>query len=213
MRGKYIVIEGSDGTGKSEQVKRLIQQLRKQGIVCLDPPIEEPGGVPTAIELRKIIKNGTLERDGWSNVLLFTIARRLNWLQAMEPALERGEWVVAARSWLSTVAYQGYGEGIEIEKIKQFTRDNVGEEYMNPDLALILALEDEGIRNSRIGQRGDLEHLDTFESRPEKFQKDLQNGYVRFAEENGIQIIDASPSLDEVEVAIWHQVEPLLVET
>lgn len=209
-RGKYIVIEGNDGTGKSEQVKRITRRLGESGVACLSLPIEEPGGVPISMELRKIIKNGTLERDGWSNVLLFTAARRLNWLQAMKPALDRGEWVVAARSWISTVAYQGYGEGVDVEKIKQRTLDDVGEDYMNPDLAVILALEDDTIRTSRIGERGSIEHPDTFEMRPQEFQRNLENGYVRFAHENSLEIIDASPSLDEVEAAIWKQVEKLL---
>jgi len=209
-RGKYIVIEGSDGTGKSEQAKRITNRLSKQGIKCLEPPIEEPDGVPTAAELRKIIKNGHLERDPWTNVILFTAARRLNWLQAMKPALDRGEWVVASRSWISTVTYQGYGEGIAIEKIKSFTREQVSPEYMNPDLAIILTLEDETIRNSRISQRGELEHPDTFESKSSDFQTSMQMGYMRIAQDNNIKTIDASFSLDEVETAIWNEVKTLL---
>ena len=72
--GKYIIIEGADGTGKSTQAERLVAYLNSQGIKTV--LTQEPGGVPIAEELRTIIKNGTLERDSWTNVMLFTTARR-----------------------------------------------------------------------------------------------------------------------------------------
>ena len=188
-RGKYIVIEGNDGTGKSTQVEQLQRRLGTIGITSIQ--IHEPDGVPIAGELRTIIKNAHLERDPWSNVLLFTAARRLNWLQAMKPALDQGQWVLAARSWISTVAYQGYGEGIDPRKIRERTIDDVGEQYLSPDLQLILSLQDVGRRQERIASRGELEVPDTFESRDEGFQTALEDGYDIFARENGLEVIDA----------------------
>ncbi|HET8690359.1 MAG TPA: hypothetical protein VFL81_02895, partial [Candidatus Saccharimonadales bacterium] len=99
-RGKYVVVEGNDGSGKSEQVVRLGRRLGRLGITAIE--VHEPDGadgVKGATELRKIIKDGTIERDPLTNVMLFTAARRLNWLQAMQPALQRGDWVLAARTW------------------------------------------------------------------------------------------------------------------
>jgi len=210
LHGKYIVIEGVDGVGKSEQAERLLRHLTQRGIPCLSPPIHEPRGVPASLEIRAALLNPAYQRDPWTNVILFTAIRRLNWFQAIKPALERGEWVVTARSWISTAIYQGYGEGVDIGKIKQRMLDDVGEEYMHPDLAVVLALNDNTIRNSRIGNRSETKHPDTFESRPQEFQDKLQDGYVRFAKENGLEVIDASPSLEEVEAAIWQRIEPLL---
>lgn len=207
-RGKYIVIEGNDGTGKSTQVDRLERRLASLGIVCSQ--LHEPDGVPTASKLRDIIKDGRLERDAWTNVLLFTAARRLNWLQHVEPALEKGQVVVAARNWFSTVVYQGYGQGVPIDKIETFTRDNIGEEYLEPDLALILSLQNTAIRDERIAGRGELERPDTFESMPQDFQERLDAGYLELAVSRNLDVIDASHSVDEVETEIWNRVEPLV---
>lgn len=206
-RGKYIVIEGNDGTGKSIQVNRLQQRLGGMGLGCSQ--VHEPDGVPTAAKLREIIKNGRLERDAWTNVLLFTAARRLNWLQLMHPALERGEYVVAARNWFSTLVYQGYGQGEDIDRIEQFTLENIGEEYLEPDLTLILAVGDD-VRSGRIAERGELADPDTFESMPDEFQERLNSGYIDLAKRRGFELIDASGSEDDVERIIWQRVEPLL---
>jgi dTMP kinase len=207
-RGRYIVIEGNDGTGKSTQVDRLERRLATLGITCSQ--LHEPDGVPTASKLRDIIKDGRLERDAWTNVLLFTAARRLNWLQHVEPALEKGQVVVAARNWFSTVVYQGYGQGVPIDKIEAFTRDNIGEEYLEPDLALILSLQNTAIRDERIAGRGELERPDTFESMPQDFQERLDAGYLELAVSRNLDVIDASHSVDEVEAEIWNRVEPLV---
>lgn len=206
-RGKYIVIEGNDGTGKSTQVDRLEKHLASLSIPCTQ--LHEPDGVPTASKLRDIIKDGRLERDPWTNVLLFTAARRLNWLQQVKPELDNGSFVVAARNWFSTVAYQGYGQGIEIEHIEQFTRDNVAEEYLQPDLALILSVGREA-RSARIADRGELGRPDTFESMPEDFQARVNAGYEEFARKRCLEVIDASGTADAVEKEIWRRVQPLL---
>nr|AIA11073.1 Crp-like helix-turn-helix domain protein [uncultured bacterium]AIA11278.1 thymidylate kinase [uncultured bacterium] len=207
-RGRYIVIEGNDGTGKSTQVERLEKRLVALGIQCSQ--IHEPDGVPTASKLRDIIKDGRLERDAWTNVLLFTAARRLNWLQDIQPSLEAGKFVVAARNWYSTVVYQGYGQGEDIDRIEQFTLDNISIDYLKPDLTIVLSMEAESSRTERIAKRESLERPDTFESMPDDFQKRVNDGYVDFAQKQGIEIIDASRSIDEVEKDIWNRVEQLM---
>lgn len=210
-RGRYLVVEGADGTGKSEQVTRLKRNLGSIGINSIE--VHEPDGadgVTGAIELRKIIKDGTIPRDAWTNVLLFTAARRLNWLQAMQPALNQGVWVVAARSWISTAAYQGYGEGMDIKRIRQRTLEDVGEDYLHPDLEVVLALQSECERKTRIAGRGQLDRPDTFESMNAAFQGNMLDGYTSFAVDNDIEIIPADGTPDEVEKAIWKRVERLL---
>lgn len=218
-RGKYIVIEGHDGTGKSEQAKLLRIRLKKMGVKVCNFLVEEPDGattedgislVPVATELRKIIKNGKLERDPLVNVLMFTAARRANWTQAMEPALDRGEWVVTARSWWSTIAYQGSAEGVPYDVIeKTYTAGVGGTRYMNPDVGVILDVDHE-TRQERIAARGPLETPDTFESKPDDFQQRIKDGYAEWAELKNIPVIDASKSREEVSEAIWAHVEPLI---
>ena len=218
-RGKYIVIEGSDGTGKSTQVNRLVATLSEIGIQSLlttNPdnglmePVQEPGGTPTANILRKRIKDASIPRTPWENVEWFTEARASSWNELMKPALEEGLWVPTARSVISTEVYQGHGQGISIEKIREYTLDQVGEEYMNPDLEIILALYSEEARQQRIMNRSSDHKNDTFESLPESFQRSVQAGYLKYADEKGLTPIDASKNPDEVAKQIWAQVEKLL---
>lgn len=218
-RGLYIVIEGSDGTGKSTQAVKVTQWLQELG---LDPlvvkgvdsdilgPVQEPGGTARANELNKLIKDKTIPRTPWQNIEWFTEARQSTWNELIKPALDAGKPVVTSRSWVSTVAYQGYGEGVDIDKIESFTKKHVGEEYMNPDLVLILAITDETARKQRIKGRNMSTHKDTFESMPKSFQSRMQDGYVRFAKKESIPIIDAGQTPDEVFSDIRKYIEPLL---
>lgn len=218
-RGRYFVLEGHDGTGKSFQAQRLRKRLGEAGVKVANFIVEEPDGattddgevlVPISTELRKIIKNGTLQRDPLSNVLLFSVSRSENWQQAMLPALDRGETVVTARSWVSTVAYQGYGEQLGLGLIKDITAKIVGTDYMNPDLELILSLEDEKVRKSRISSRGETEVPDTFEKKPDDYQDRVKKGYLAYAAMRGLSVIDASGHPDVVEELVWEKVSQLL---
>lgn len=205
--GKYAVVEGHDATGKSTQVDILRKRLRKEGIKSVK--VEEPAGAHISNRLRTIIKNGKLERDGLTNLLLFTAARHETYRQIIEPSLEDGVWVVAARNWISTLAYQGAGEGINAEEILEMTERFTGEKYLAPDFLSVLVLKDETERRRRIRERGLLQNPDTFEGRDEQFQEDVHNGYLQIVEDRGLSVIDASPSAEEVAAEIWRQVEQL----
>ncbi|MCA9338941.1 dTMP kinase [Candidatus Saccharibacteria bacterium] len=206
-RGKYIVIEGHDGTGKSTQVEMLHKRLSKEGVEAVE--IHEPAGVAIADELRKIIKNGELDRDGETNLLLFTAARRELFRQVIAPTLGRGAWVLAARNWRSTAAYQGYGEGLDIDEIETITRQYTDEAYLNPDFECFLSLQSKQERTKRIAKRGELENPDTFESRDDDFQAKVENGYLDIAEKDGLLVIDASPSPEEIHEEIWKQIQEI----
>jgi dTMP kinase len=220
-RGLYIVLEGSDGTGKSLQAELLTQKFESIGRSCLRvfndetgfmEPVQEPGGTPKANELRRKIKDKTIPREPWQNVEWFTEARMSIWEEAILPALESGVDVITARSWVSTAAYQGYGQGIDLETIRNYTFEKVGKEYMEPNLICILALEDEIIRRKRLGIRSSTaSQLDTFESMDQEFQDRMQTGYIRFAEDNNLRLVDASKSIQQVESSIWKQTELLLL--
>lgn len=207
--GTYIVIEGTDGTGKSTQAELLVERLRKQGHVVTQ--FHEPDGVPIAHELRSVIVNGTLERSALTNVLLFTAARRENWFQRALPALEKGGYVVTTRNYYSTLAYQGIAEGLEqgrtqegdIAYIEQLTRDATDERYMTPDYAFMLDIENEEERTRRISQRGALAHPDTFESRSDDFQQRIIEGYRTIARHKQIPILSATRSIDSLAEEIW----------
>lgn len=186
MSGTYIVIEGNDGTGKSTQAGLLADYCRQQGrevIMVEEPGSDDPGKTtPIANYLRSLIKNGTLARDPEINLALFSAARRELWQQKIAPALNRGAVVVSARNYVSTLAYQGYGEGIDTKHIMKITRLFTSKRYMRPDCIIILALDNENERKKRIAKRSQgIDTSDTFESRSSNFQKHVDVAYRTIA--------------------------------
>lgn len=205
--GKYIVIEGNDGTGKSTQVGIIREKLKQRGIESIE--FHEPEGTPIAGAIRTIIKNGDLDRDGTTNLLLFSAARHDIWFNYALPAIQAGKWVIASRNYYSTIAYQGYGEGLDPEIISTTTRIATDDRYLRPDVAVILTLDDNE-RQKRIGQRGTLENPDTFESKGGSFQQKINQGYLDIAKTHDLPVIQANGTIDDVAGLIWPHVEAAL---
>jgi dTMP kinase len=130
-----------------------------------------------------------------TNVLLFTAARVELWRKIAEPVLKRNGIVVSARNFWSTIAYQGYGEGISRSKIIRLTHDALPDRYCHPDKGFILTVPDK-IRLERQGVRG--KATETFEAKPDAFQQKVNAAYPKIAKEFNIPIIDASGTIEEV---------------
>ncbi len=196
----YIVIEGQDATGKSTQVEMLAEYLRKQGkeVVTMHEP---DGELESAHELRRIIKDKTYNLEPMTHVLLFTAARQELWRKLAEPVLKRGGFVVSARNWWSTLAYQGYGQGISRSRIIRITKEAMPERYVKPDKSAILTL-DEKTRLARQSARDDNSSKDTFESKPSDFQHKVDAAYLHIAKDLDIQTVDASPSAEELQTTL-----------
>lgn len=199
--GRYIVIEGNDGTGKSTQVELLAAHFQRQGLtVCV---VEEPGSdepeksTPVADELRRVIKNGDLVRSPEINVVLFSAARRELWREKIKPALKRGEVVLSARNYISTLVYQGRGEGFDEAEILRLTKLFTDEKYLHPDVMIVLSLSHDK-RAKRIAMRGELKNPDTFESRGQDFQEKITNGYLEIANKYDIPVISADGTIEEI---------------
>jgi dTMP kinase len=208
--GKYIVIEGNDGTGKSTQVAKLANYFRERGrTVCV---VEEPGSddpeksTPIADELRKVIKNGDLNRSAAVNVALFSAARRELWREKIRPALERGEIVLSARNYISTLVYQGRGEGYDESEILRLTKLFTDERYLHPDIMIILSLSHDN-RAKRIAMRGELKNPDTFESRGQDFQEKVDDGYLEIAKDYDIPVVLADGNVEEVHDMLIDEIE------
>lgn len=196
MRGKYIVIEGQDATGKSTQVELLAEYFRKLGheVVTFHEP---DGDLPSASALRRLIKTKSYRLQPKTNILLFTAARLELWKKLAEPCLKRDGVVISARNWYSTLAYQGYGQKLSLKLIRITTERYMPKRYLNPDNAVILTLEDD-TRKARQSARALDVATDTFESKPNDFQERVTRSYLRIARDLNIPTLDASPSPKQI---------------
>lgn len=209
-RGFYIVGEGNDGTGKSTQIELLAKYIEKEfGLEVL--VIKEPGGTPIAEEIRHIIKNGSLERSAVTNLLLFTVCRYEVWFKEALPVLSRGGVVLSARNYLSSVVYQGQAEGLGSDYVRQVTAAFMDRRYMEPDLTVILSLEDD-TRRTRLNQRGAAKNPDTFEIRDDDFQEKINQGYAGLVESDGFAEVDASRTIEQVQRSLRKVVVRAMIE-
>lgn len=198
MTGKFIVIEGLEGAGKTTARQVIVDTLHENGITDLIYT-REPGGTPLAEKLRTLIKDGI---DGETvtdkaEVLMLYAARIQLVDNVIKPALERGQWVIGDRHDLSSQAYQGGGRGID-RKLMQSLRDTVlGDFY--PDFTLYLDLPPEtGL--SRARSRGE---LDRIEQESLDFFRRTRARYLELAESDPrIVTVDASQSMDNVHQSI-----------
>jgi dTMP kinase len=150
MPGRFISLEGGDGSGKSTQARRLAERLRAAGTrVVLT---REPGGTPGAEAVRELLVTGAADRwTPWAEACLVNAARAEHVAQVIAPALARGDWVVCDRFIDSTRAYQGAGKGLadaDLRALHALATDDLW-----PDLTLVLVL-DAGEGLARAQARG-----------------------------------------------------------
>ena len=190
----YIVIEGQDGTGKSTQAELLKKHFESQGreVVILEEP---DGDLPQAHDLHDMILTRGYDFEPITNVLLFTAARVELWKKIAEPVLRRGGVVISARNYWSTLAYQGYGQGVSRSKIIRLTKDILPDKYIHPDYGFILTVSDE-VRLARQKNRG--KATETFEKMSNDFQQKVNAAYPHIAKEFVLCVIDASGTIEEI---------------
>ena len=146
-RGRFITFEGGEGAGKSTQIRVLAAALERAGkTVCLT---REPGGSGGAEQIRELLVTGDPDRwDAMTELLLLYAARKDHVRRLIEPALENGTWVLCDRFADSTMAYQGYGHGLDRSKIAALHKIVLGD--LSPDLTIILDLDPEaGLARTR----------------------------------------------------------------
>lgn len=209
-KGYFITFEGGEGCGKSTQIKLFADYLQKKGIPCL--LTREPGGSQGAEEIRALLLKGeTSKWDKITEILLFSAARRDHLVKKIWPALEQGTTVISDRFADSTMAYQGYGYGINetsIQMVKD-TYQMIASDF-EPDLTFILDIAPEvGINRSMVRSGNDeqrFEHMDL------TFHHNLRNGFLEIASQNPKRyvVIDASGSIEQVHQDIIKQFEERL---
>ncbi|MEE8393761.1 MAG: dTMP kinase, partial [Rhodospirillales bacterium] len=160
----------------------------------------EPGGAPGAEEIRRLLVEGEVDRwDSLSEALLHNAARNEHLQQTVHPALQSGSWVVCDRFADSTIAYQGYGQGLDLEVVRRLHRLVVG--GFSPDLTIILDLPVEIGLKRAVSASGD---ENRYERMGVDFLQRLRDGFLEIAarEEERCQVIDARGTIDEVSEAV-----------
>ena len=199
MAGRFITLEGGEGSGKSTQVRRLATSLEKCGITSV--VTREPGGSPGAEEIRALLVNGAPGRwDALTETLLLYAARADHVRHVIGPAMLAGNWVISDRFTDSTFAYQGAGRGVTRETIRRI--DSVVLDDFKPDFTLVLDLDvDTGLK--RAVARGGAETR--FENFDREFHERLRQAFVEIAKRNPDRcaLIDASGTENDVASAIW----------
>jgi dTMP kinase len=197
-RGKFITFEGGEGVGKSTQCSRLSQFLSGRGIDAV--LTREPGGSDGADQIRELLVTGDEDRwDSVSETLLLLAARRDHLKRTILPALDAGIWVISDRFQDSTLAYQGYGHGLDLGFIGDLNRYVCGD--VEPDLTFVLnAPTTLGI--SRALARGGSE--DRFERIQLEFHNRAKQGFEKIAAEfaDRCRLIDATKPADEIQAEI-----------
>lgn len=201
-QGRFITLEGGEGAGKSTQAKRLAAALRQAGIDVLET--REPGGSPGAEEIRRLLTTG--EANRWSpmaETLLHFAARADHLRRTIRPALMAGRWVCCDRFADSTMAYQGYGHGVD----RGFIATLAGAvlQDLRPDLTLVFDLPvEQGL--ARAARRAGQE--DRYEKMDRAFHESLHRGFLAIAasDPQRCMVIDASGD----EEATWAQVHAAL---
>jgi dTMP kinase len=196
--GRFITLEGGEGAGKSTQIARLKGWLEGRGRKVT--ATREPGGSPGAEMIRKLLVEGPVERwDGTSEALLHFAARREHLRSTVWPALKRGDWVLSDRFADSTLAYQGYGHGVDRRIFEQLYEVAVGD--FRPDLTIILDLPIETGLERAAARRGTETR---YESLPREFHARVRAGFLEIAarEPKRCVVIDATGNVDTIAGAI-----------
>lgn len=196
--GRFVTLEGGEGGGKSTQARRLAAAL--EGAVGEILLTREPGGSPGAEQIRGLLVDGEVHRwDAITETFLHFAARRDHLVSTVQPALARGAWVISDRFADSTMAYQGFGHGVDRDAIAELYRICGG--GLKPDLTLILDLPVE-IGLGRAAGRGGGE--DRYERMDAAFHERLRQGFLEIArqEPDRCAIIDAARGEDEVHAQI-----------
>jgi dTMP kinase len=199
MAGRFITLEGGEGTGKSTQIRKLASALEARGIKVL--ATREPGGAPGAEQIRKLMVEGEPGRwDPITETLLAYAARADHVARTIGPALLADTWVISDRFNDSTFAYQGVGRGVPRETIRRI--DAAVLDDFAPDLTLILDL-DVTIGLQRAMARSGAENR--FEKFGADFHEKLRQAFLDIAKRSPerCRVIDAGGTEDQVAEAIF----------
>jgi dTMP kinase len=198
MNGKFISIEGIEGAGKSTQLTFIESYLKQQGINVI--VTREPGGTGLGEQIRELLLSP--RDDGMAvdtELLLMFAARAEHVEQVIKPAIQRGDWVISDRFVDATFAYQGGGRGISTERIKQISDWTLRD--LQTDVTFLFDLPVELGQQRVINRKGDIDRIE--QEKADFFQK-IRDCYLQRSQQepNRIKVIDASKSINDIEIQL-----------
>ena len=189
-KGLFITFEGGDGCGKTTQIKLLDEYLRGKGYKTL--LTREPGAKGLGEKIREILLNYDGEVSPRCESFLFLADRAQNIDCIIRPALAEGTIVICDRHTDSSVAYQGYGRGLDIDRIKKLNA--LATDGLVPDLTIVLDVDVE-TSQARVGSE-----KDRMESAGIEFFERVRNGYLEIAkqEPERVKVVDSKQSIEDI---------------
>jgi dTMP kinase len=211
LKGLFITFEGTEGSGKSTQIKLLAQRLQTAGRAVR--VLREPGGTLIGEEIRHTLKHSPNNHamTPEAELLLMNASRAQLVRELIRPSLDRGEIVICDRFYDSTTVYQGHGRGLDSGAVKSVIDFAVGN--TRPDLTLLLHVPLE-VSEARRRQRdtGGAAIRDRFEEADRAFFARVESGYHELAtrEPARVRLIDATRDVETVGDEVWALVAPML---
>ena len=190
LKGKFIVLDGPDGCGKSTQAGLLIDWLNDNGVTT--GRFRDPGDTAIGEKIREILLNPEhLAMNTRTELLLYMAARAQLWSEKIAPALDQGKCVVLDRWLSSTCAYQGYAGGFGTDKVIGIAEDCL--ERVWPDLTVILDVDIETAA-TRLDRQ-----LDRMEAKGDGYHKKVREGFLQLARDRkDFVVVDASADIETV---------------
>ena len=204
-RTPFITFEGTDGAGKSTQIKLLKEWLESQGVPVV--LTREPGGCQMAESIRELVLSNKSDLGSRGELLLYLAARAENVRQVILPALEKGHWVISDRYSDSTFAYQGYGRELDLAELMELNRIATG--GVSPLKTILLDIDVTLGKQRVLAGRADLDRLEL--SSLEFFER-VRHGYLKMADHDPRRfvVIDAQKSVEEIQEKIRKAITPFL---
>jgi dTMP kinase len=202
-RGLFLTFEGMDGSGKTTQMRRLADRLRSRGRTVLETV--EPGGPPIAQKIRRILLDAAnQELSPTAEILLYFASRAQNVDQWIQPALDRGEIVIADRFTDSSLAYQGVARGLGVETVVAL--DRIACRGLKPDLTILVDVDAEASL-ARARARNIAEpHCETrMDDQSLDFHLKVHAAYhaLAEAEPDRVKLVDGRQDIDSIERDVW----------
>jgi dTMP kinase len=206
-QGTFITFEGPDGAGKSTQIAALAERLHAVGEEVV--ATREPGGTAVGELIRGVLL-GDGERDPLTDALLFNAARRQIVVELIRPALARGAVVVCDRFADSTLAYQGYGSGVHLDRLRALA--DIATDGLQPDRTILLDLASaSGLRRRAGGAESDINRFESADEYDLQFHTRVREAYLDMATEDPQRwrVVDAGRDPRTVADDVWQALSDL----